>query len=244
MPLSFPSNPTTGQTSVQNGRTYVWNGSNAWELSNNTANHASTHGAAGADPVSIAASQIASGTVATARLGSGTADATTFLRGDQSYAVPTKTLVRWTATQNQPPASSFAQLDTRNSIAVLAYDAATQEDGVFVGTVPDSAPVSSGFVVRLWWMAASATSGNVRWQVQFEADGTDNDADSFDTATAATAAASGTSGIETVTEITATTIDSLTAGKRFRLKVTRVAADAADTMTGDAQLVAVELRVP
>ena len=35
-----------------------------------------------------AASAITSGTIATARLGSGTADATTFLRGDQTYAVP------------------------------------------------------------------------------------------------------------------------------------------------------------
>ena len=32
------------------------------------------------------ASSITAGTVATARLGSGTADATTFLRGDQTYA--------------------------------------------------------------------------------------------------------------------------------------------------------------
>lgn len=37
----------------------------------------------------IAASAITSGTVATARLGSGSADATTFLRGDQTYATPT-----------------------------------------------------------------------------------------------------------------------------------------------------------
>lgn len=39
-------------------------------------------------PNAIDAGKLTSGTVATARLGSGTADATTFLRGDQSYAVP------------------------------------------------------------------------------------------------------------------------------------------------------------
>jgi len=41
-----------------------------------------------ADIPNLAASKITSGTIATARLGSGTADATTFLRGDQTYAVP------------------------------------------------------------------------------------------------------------------------------------------------------------
>jgi hypothetical protein len=127
---------------------------------------------------------------------------------------------------------------------VLEYDAATQESANFVGVIPEGATLTNGLTVRLWWMGDTATSGNVRWGVSFEAVGTDNDSDSFSSVTEATGAANGTSGIETVTEITATAIDSLVAGNRFRLRVARIAADATnDTMAGDAQLVAVEVRV-
>jgi hypothetical protein len=156
--------------------------------------------------------------------------------GSKTYAV-------FTAEHNQPPATAFATLDTRNSIAVLDFDAATDESAVFVGVIPEGASLGSGLKVFIHWMASTATSGNCRWGVQFEKSGTDLDTDSFDTATEAHSAANGTSGIETVTEITATAIDSLAAGNRFRLKVFRNADDATnDTMTGDAELIAVEVR--
>jgi hypothetical protein len=155
----------------------------------------------------------------------------------------TKTIIRFTPADNQPPASNFATLDTRNSILVLEFDAATQESANFIGVIPEGATLTNGLTVRLWWMGDTATTGNVRWGVSFERVGTDNDADSFSSVTEATGAANGTSGIETVTSITATAIDSLAAGDRFRLRVARIAADATnDTMTGDAQLVAVEVR--
>lgn len=70
MALSFPSSPTVGQVSTQNGRQFTWSGY-AWELSGNVAGHASTHGASGADPVAIQMSQvsdIAAGVNAATRL--------------------------------------------------------------------------------------------------------------------------------------------------------------------------------
>jgi hypothetical protein len=154
----------------------------------------------------------------------------------------TKTYAVFTATDNQPTATAFATLDTRNSIAVLDFDDATDESAVFVSIIPEAASLGSGLKIRLHWMATTATSGNVVWDVSLERMTTDLDSDSFDTIASGTAAANGTSGILTVTEITLTTIDSVTAGDGFRLKVTRDANNASDTMTGDAELIAVEVR--
>ena len=168
----------------------------------------------------------ASGTIAlTSQLGGGT----------KTYAV-------FTAEHNQPPSTAFAKLDTRNSIAVLDFDDATDESAVFVGIIPEGASLGSGLKIRLHWMATTATSGNVVWDVSLERMTTDLDSDSFDTIASGTAAANGTSGILTVTEITLTTIDSVTAGDGYRLKVTRDANNASDTMTGDAELVVCEVR--
>jgi hypothetical protein len=144
---------------------------------------------------------------------------------------------------NQPPATNFATLDTRNSIAVLDFDDTTSESAVFVGVIPEGTNLTSGLKVRIFWSATSATTGQVKWGVQFEKYGTDTDSDSFDTATTAYTAASGTSGIVVVTEITCTTIDSIAAGDQFRIKVYRDVADTTnDTMSGDAELVALEVR--
>lgn len=155
----------------------------------------------------------------------------------------TKSLAAFTATDNQPPASAFATLDTRNSIAVLDFDAATDESAIFSGVMPEAADLTSSLKIILTWMATTATSGNCRWGVQLERGNTDLDSDSFDTATEATGAANGTSGIPTYTEITTTNLAGLTAGDTFRIKIFRNADDATnDTMTGDAELIAVEIR--
>jgi hypothetical protein len=154
----------------------------------------------------------------------------------------TKTYAVFTPMTSQPPASNYATLDTRNSIAVLDFDAVTEEAVHWVGVMPEGASLGSGLKVRIHWMATSATANDVVWGASFEAMTTDLDSDSFDTETTATGTANGTSGIETVTEITCTTIDSIAAGGLYRLKIARKAAAGGDNMSGDAELIAVEVR--
>jgi len=156
----------------------------------------------------------------------------------------TKTIAVFTALEGIPPATNYAIFDTRNSIPVQDFsDSGTNKDLYFVGVIPEAAVLTSGISVIIHWTATSATSGNGRWGAQWEATGTDLDSDSFDTATEVTTATSGTSGIEVTTTITCTSIDSITAGQRYRLKVYRDSSDAADTITGtDLELVSIELR--
>lgn len=157
-----------------------------------------------------------------------------------------QTLCVFTAQANQPPASAYATPDTRNSIPVLDFDAATDESAVFLGVLPRNY-ASGGLTVTLHVMHSSATSGSSRWQVQIERMNTDEDADSFATAGSAAATANATSGIISTATITFTdgaAMDSLAVGEPFRLKVTRDAdgTSGTDDATGDAELVAVEIK--
>lgn len=148
------------------------------------------------------------------------------------------------AASNEPPASAYATLDTRNSHAVLDFDASTDEAAVFRGILHPQYG-GGGLNVKLIWAATSATSGNVIWEVSFErinAGALDLDSDSFASAVTASAAADSVSGETTETTIAVSdgaSMDSLAAGEMFRLKVNRDANNGSDTMTGDAELLMV-----
>jgi len=156
------------------------------------------------------------------------------------------TLLVWTAEAARPPAANFATFDQRNSHNVLDFDAATAESAYFGSILPRNYD-SYGIVATLVWMATTATSGNVKWEMAFERhqdEVDDLDSDGFATAKSVTAAAPTTSGATQYSEISFSNseIDGLLKGESFRIFVRRAATDAADTMTGDAELLRVELR--
>lgn len=152
----------------------------------------------------------------------------------------------FTPAANEPPASGYATPNARNAHPVLEFDSAVAESAVFTGVIRNYS--GGGITVAIHWMGATATSGDVVWGVSFErmtAGGDDHDSDSFGSEQTATGTANATSGKITVTSIANTDgsqIDSLADGDAYRIKVRRVAADGADTMTGDAQLLAVSVR--
>ena len=155
-----------------------------------------------------------------------------------------KTINVFTPALNQPPATGFATIDTRNSILVLDFDdGADNEAAIFVGVIPDGMSTASGIYANIYWTATTATSGQCRWGVAFEKTDGDIDTDDFDTATEDHTTVNSTNGIPTKTTILCTNIDNLIANDMFRLKIYRDSSDTTnDTLVGDVELIAVELQ--
>lgn len=148
---------------------------------------------------------------------------------------------------NQPPASNFATIDTRNSHVVLEFDDTTAESAIFGATL-SRAYAGGGVTVTIVWLADTATANDVVWAASFErhqAAITDLDADDFAAEQTATGTAPATCGALVYTNITFTDgaqLDSLAVSESFRLKIRRNASSGSDTLVGDAQLLRVEIR--
>ena len=155
-------------------------------------------------------------------------------------------LIIITPLSNEPPSSNFSTLDTRNSHPVLDFDDTTEEKAVFTAIMPRNY-AGGGLTNTITFGATTGTAGTVVWQTAFERIGTvlDIDADSFATGNNGTLVVPSTSGSLTSVAIAHTDgaqIDSIAVGEVFRLAVTREVADAQDSLVGDAELKAVEIR--
>lgn len=156
--------------------------------------------------------------------------------------MPRPTLALFPALAGLPPDANYPQLDMRGGVPVLALDAAADEYVDFFGVLPANYAQRDMQLV-LHWTAATATSGNVVWQVQFErhtAGTFDLDSPAFGSALTTTAATAANSGqvVRSTIALSHSAAGSPIAGDSFRVRVQRTGTSGSDTMTGDAQLLA------
>ncbi len=145
------------------------------------------------------------------------------------------------------PASAFATFDARNVALILDFDDTTDESAEFPGFMPRHYG-GGGITVTIGWMATTAITGNVVWNVAFKSfteDADDLDTKAFAAANAVTDAAPSAAGEvknATVTFTDGADMDSVAAGEYFRMELTRDADNASDTLVGDAELLFIEIK--
>ncbi len=157
-------------------------------------------------------------------------------------------LLIFTPQNNEPPASAFATLDTRNAHLVLDLDDTTAESIVFTGILPRNY-AAGGLTVYIHYAMTSAVANAIVLSSAFERIGDgiqDIDADGFATAvnSASTTvpATSGNVDILSIAHTDGAQIDSIAVGEAFRLKIARVPADAGDTAAGDCEVLGCEIK--
>ena len=140
-----------------------------------------------------------------------------------------------------PPSSNSPDRGVAQNRTYLAFnaEAATNENCFTPAFRMPTAYAGTGTLkLAIGYFAASATSGDVKWDVAVEAvtdaDAVDLDtASSFDTENTVTVTVPATQGYLDVATITLTNKDSVAAGDMVRLQVICDSADAATTTTGD-----------
>lgn len=132
-------------------------------------------------------------------------------------------------------------------VPYLAFDSATDESADFQCIMPRHY-AGGGLTVYLHW-ASTATSGAAVWNAAFrriddDAEDINTTAHSYDynAVTATTATAAGEVDYAAITFTNGADMDSVAVGESFILRITRDANNGSDDMTGDAYLIAIEIK--
>jgi hypothetical protein len=165
-----------------------------------------------------------------------------------------QTLVIFTARDGVPTATSGAvhgvlagASSPAEGVPYLAYDSASDESCDFQGVLPRSY-AGGGLTLYLHW-ASTATTGAVVWNAAFrriadDAEDINTTAHTYDynAVTATTASPAGELDYASITFTDGADMDSLAVGESFVLRITRDANNGSDDMSGDAYLVAIEIK--
>lgn len=155
---------------------------------------------------------------------------------------PSFTYAVFTVKDNHPPATNFATSATRNAISVLNFNDTTIDSAIFLSIMPQNVYLVDGLKIIIHWVSETAITGSCRWGVAIERCNTDLDSDSFAQMMESTSSTNAISGIINKTEIILTDIDQLLPEEMFKLKVFRNSTHVSDTIIGNTQLVAIEIR--
>lgn len=154
-------------------------------------------------------------------------------------------LARWNAEDGVLTPADAPTLVTRNERELLAYtDSGGPSDAYFTGVIPRNYVPDFPLRVKVWWAAATATAGDVRWNVGFEKlapNSVNIDTDSFAALKAKNEPTNATNGVINISTFNfdQAEADNIAPGNPFRLVVRRQRGAPGDTMVGDAQVLRV-----
>ncbi len=142
-------------------------------------------------------------------------------------------------------AASSATPSIRNEREMLDYADGAVETVYFTGVVPRSYVAMGPLRAKIFWVAATATSGDVRWALAFERlepGGPNVDSDNFgdNEVINSTTAVNGEINVALIS-FTNAEADAIKPGNAFRIRVRRMGGAAGDTMLGAAQAMRVVL---
>jgi len=145
---------------------------------------------------------------------------------------------------NRPPTVDYASVDLRSGFVVLDFDDTTNEAAQFHAVVP-SHYGGGNLVAVLNWTSTTAITGNAKLRVEATRLPLGANLDTLpvvDGSSEVTSAAPAVSGELVVSQLPSMSTGGLVAGDLLLITLTRLAVDAADTLSGDVELVSLEVR--
>lgn len=146
---------------------------------------------------------------------------------------------KFTAMDNDPPATLYATFDVINNISTLGFNDSATWGAVFKSVLPQFSALGSGIIVHVKWASVAAVTGAAVFGAAYERMNLTFNSDHFGSQVTATTTTSGTAGVLNDTSITIPypNMGTTVSGDPYRLQIQRIGANGSDTLVGNAEVV-------